>query len=333
MAKAQEIINRLHYKGELDFLSVTQLKDKIVSKSKYNSFFVYGMAKATELRESKRFGTARNYEGVLNILKVFNKGKDLKFNELNLSFLEHFEQFHLSKQGNSKNGLASYMRTIKAIYNRGIKDDIIEREHYPFLKYQIRTVPTEKRAIKVDYIKRILEIDFEEDNSLFNYRNYFLLSYMTMGMSFIDMAFLQQRNIVDGRIKFQRKKTSKIYDIKITGQMSEILKYYVSDKKPNDFILPILKRDSLELQYKDAQWSLKNYNKGLKKIAALCGIEERLTSYVSRHSFATHALFKNIPLSAISAMLGHSKLSTIQIYLKSLPSNVLDTYQEELNIL
>ena len=333
LTKAQEIINRLHHKGELDFLSVTQLKNKIVNKSKYDSFFVYGLAKAQELRESKRFGTARNYEGVLNILKVFNKGKNLKFNELNLSFLERFDRFHLSKPGNTLNGLASYMRTIKAIYNKGIKDGIIEREHYPFQNYQIRTVPTEKRAIKVEYIKKILELNFEENNSLFNYRNYFLLSYLTMGMSFIDMAFLQKGNIVDGRIKFQRKKTSKMYDIKITDQISVILKYYVSHKKRSDFILPILKRDTLELQYKDAQWGLKNYNKGLKKIAALCNIEERLTSYVSRHSFATHALFKNIPLSAISAMLGHSKLSTTQIYLKSLPSNIIDTYQEELNIL
>lgn len=333
LAKAQEIINRLQYKGELDFLSVTQLKDKIVSKSKYDSFFAYGLAKAKELRVSKRFGTARNYLGVLNILKVFNKEKDLKFNELNLNFLERFHRFHLSKPGNTQNGLASYMRTIKAIYNKGIKDGIIEREYYPFHNYQIRTVPTEKRAIRVEYIKRILKLDLNEENSLFHYRNYFLLSYMTMGMSYIDMAFLKKENIVDGRIKFQRKKTSKIYDIKVTEQTSEILKFYLPKKKRNDFVLPILKRDSLELQYKDAQWGLKNYNKGLKKIAELCSIEERLTSYVSRHSFATHALFKNIPLSAISAMLGHSKLSTTQIYLKSLPSNVLDTYQEELNIL
>ncbi len=333
LARAQEIINRLQYKGELDFLSVTQLKDKIVSKSKYDSFFAYGLAKAKELRVSKRFGTARNYQGVLNILKVFNKEKDLKFNELNLNFLERFDRFHLSKPGNTQNGLASYMRTIKAIYNKGIKDGIIEREYYPFHNYQIRTVPTEKRAIKVEYIKRILKLDLNEENSLFHYRNYFLLSYMTMGMSYIDMAFLKKENIVDGRIKFQRKKTSKIYDIKVTEQTSEILKFYLPKKKRSDFVLPILKRDSLELQYKDAQWGLKNYNKGLKKIAELCSIEERLTSYVSRHSFATHALFKNIPLSAISAMLGHSKLSTTQIYLKSLPSNVLDTYQEELNIL
>jgi site-specific recombinase XerD len=331
VAKAQEIINRLHFKGELDFLSMNQLKAKIVRKSKYESFFEYGLETAKDLRVAQRFGTARSYEGLVSVLKVFNKQKDLKFNELNLDFLKRFERFHLSKKGNTQNGVASYMRTIKAIYNRGIKDDIIEREYYPFLKYQIKINPTEKRAIKVEYIKKILELNLSKDHSLFNYRNYFILSYMTMGMSFIDMVFLKKENIVDNRIKFQRRKTSKIYDIKITDQIKVILKYYISNKKKKDFILPVLKRDTLELQYRDAQWGLKRYNKGLKKIADLCAIEENLTSYVSRHSFATHALFKNIPLSAISSMLGHSKLSTTQIYLKSLPSDVLDGYHEQLN--
>lgn len=333
IAKARDIINRLHYKGELNFLIINQLKAKIVKKSKYESFFTYGLEVAKDLRVAQRFGTARNYEGIIGILKVFNKQKDLKFNELNLDFLKRFERFHLSKSGNTQNGLASYMRTIKAIYNRGIKDDIIEREHYPFLKYQIKTNPTEKRAIKIESIKKILDLKLAKGHSLFHYRNYFLLSYMTMGMSFIDMAFLRKKDIVDDRIKFQRRKTSKIYDIKITDQIRAILKFYISKKGKNEFILPVIKREIFEMQYKDAQWGLKRYNTGLKEIAKLCEIEERLTSYVSRHSFATHALFKNIPLAAISAMLGHSKLSTTQIYLKSLPSNVLDTYQEELNIL
>ncbi len=97
LAKAQEIINRLHYKGELDFLSIKQLKDKIVRKSKYESFFEYGLSKAKELRVSQRFGTARNYEGVLSILKVFTKEKDLKINELNHNFLERFERFLFQK--------------------------------------------------------------------------------------------------------------------------------------------------------------------------------------------------------------------------------------------
>lgn len=330
-AKAQEIINELYKKGELDYLSVKQLKDKIVRKSKYDSFFSYGYSLVDELKISQRHGSARSYNGLLGILKVFTKNRDLKFNELNYDFLKKFERFHLSKKGNTVNGVASYMRTIKAIYNKAIKEDIIQRDAYPFYKYQIKLVPTQKRAIDVLHFKKIMELKLEKENNLFNYRNYFLLSYMLLGMSFVDMAFLKISNIVDGRIKFQRKKTSKLYDIKITEQLSELFKFYIKGKSKNEFILPILKRDTLELQYKDEQWALSRYNKGLKKIAKLCNIEERITSYVSRHSFATHAMQRDIPLPAISSMLGHSKLSTTQIYLKSLPNEILDSYQEQLN--
>lgn len=331
LSEATDIVNRLSEKGELPYLSVKEVKDKITGKSNYSSFFAFTEILIAELKEAQRYGTARSYKGLKDILMVFTKEKDLKFNQLNYDFLRRFERFHLKKPGNGLNGLAAYMRTIKAIYNKGIKRGFIEREAYPFYKYQIKTQPTKKRAIDVSHIKKIMSMKLDSKDKLFHHRNYFLLSYMLLGMSFIDMAFLKVNNIVDGRIKFQRRKTSKLYDIKITENIQEILKYYSNSKARDAFLLPILKRDTLELQYKDAQWALKLYNKGLKEIAIKCQIEERITSYVSRHSFATHALFKNIPLAAISSMLGHSKLSTTQIYLKSLPSNILDSYQEELN--
>jgi site-specific recombinase XerD len=153
---------------------------------------------------------------------------------------------------------------------------------------------------------------------------------MLYGISFIDLAFLKSSNIIDNRLLFQRKKTSKPYNIKITSQLQEIISYYLKDKSPNDFIFPIISRETFEFQYKDVVWARKRYNKGLKEIAKLCGIEQRLTSYVSRHSFVTHAMFQNVPLQAISAMLGHNKLTTTQIYLKSLPSETLDDYNKKL---
>ena len=328
-----DIIHKLHDKGELNYLSIQEVKEKIIRKSKFESFFNFGESKIKELRESQRFGTARSYKGLLGILKVITNQNDLKFNELNYEFLKRFESFHMSKKGNTINGLASYMRVLKAIYNKGIKEGIIEKEAYPFDKYKIRTTPTEKRSIDLFHIKRILELNLKKENTLFHYRNYFLISYMLYGMSFIDMAFLKINNIVDGRIKFQRKKTSKLYDIKITDQLQETLKFYTRKKKREDYIFPIIKRNTLELQYKDIDWARKRYNIGLKKIAALCGIEQHITSYVSRHSFATQAMFQNIPLQAISTMLGHSKLNTTQIYLKSLPSSILDEYNDQLKII
>ena len=137
---------------------------------------------------------------------------------------------------------------------------------------------------------------------------------------------------INGRVKYRRKKTSKLYDIPLSEQLKNILDYYLVGKGPSDFIFPIIKREDLEDQYKDIKWARKRYNKGLKEIQVLCGIEETLTSYVIRHSFATQALLKDVPIKAISEMLGHSKLSTTEVYLKSLPSRLLDKFAEKLNL-
>lgn len=327
--RAIDIINDLNEKDELNFLSILQVKNKIVRTASYNSFFEYSNSIIEDLKKAERYGNAHSYYAITKILKKFNQGNDIKFNEINYEFLKRFEHFHYSK-GNATNGLAVYMKTIRAIYNRAIKASIISKDIYPFTNYVIKTTPTEKRAIDIKSIKSILMQKFNETNNLFHYRNYFLASYMMYGISFIDLAFLKLENIVDNRIKFQRRKTSKPYDIKITTQLKEILSFYVKDKAKSDFIFPIIKRDTFELQYKDVLWARKRYNKGLKEIAKKCNIEQRLTSYVSRHSFATQAMLQDVPLQAISAMLGHNRLTTTQIYLKSLPSEVLDDYNKKL---
>ena len=88
-------------------------------------------------------------------------------------------------------------------------------------------------------------------------------------MAFIDMAFLKMSNVVDGRIKFQRKKTSKLYDIKITPQMKQLLNFYFLGKNNDDFILPIIKRETLGLKYKDVHGAEKDITKGTENSSNL----------------------------------------------------------------
>lgn len=66
-----------------------------------------------------------------------------------------------------------------------------------------------------------------------------------------------------------------------------------------------------------------------KRAISLAGIEEKLTSYVPRHSYASIADEMGIPVTAISQMLGHEKVSTTQAYLDKLRKSKLDEYQEE----
>jgi integrase len=328
---ATDIINLLKEEDKLRFMSITQLKNELTKKNQSHSFYVFTDELIADFKETERFGNAKAYSTLLGVIKGFHTSKDLTFEELNYDFLNRFENYHLAKD-NTYNGLAVYMRTIRAIYNKAIKTELIDKKHYPFDKYKIKTTPTEKRALSSKDIKKILKFSLNENNQLYHTRNYFLASYLMCGMSFIDMAFLTIDKIKNGRVRYRRLKTSKIYDFVISNQLEQILEYYVSDKKNSDFVFPIIKREELELQYKDVEWARKTYNKNLIKLAEKCKINSRLTSYVSRHSFATEALLNDIPLSAISQMLGHSSLTTTQIYLKSLPNNIMDEYMNKMQI-
>lgn len=324
-SEALDIILKLQEQKTLQTLSVTDVRNRIVLKDKSQSFFAYTEILIDELIQANRIGTARNYKGIISVLKTFHGSKELYFSNINYQFLTRFETHHRSK-GNKTNGLSVYMRAIRAIYNKAIKAGLVEKEQYPFANYQIKSVPTEKRALECDFIKKIIELDLSLADKCFNARNYFLASYMMYGMNFTDMAYLRKKDIMNGRIVYRRRKTSKIYDIKITDSLNSILLHYMSQNPESEYIFPIVKRDTPFTQEKDIQWARKRYNKALKKLAKICGIEKNLTSYVSRHSFATQAMLQQIPLNAISTMLGHSSLKTTEIYLKSLPSNILDEY-------
>ena len=326
--------------------TVTDVKQRIDPDFQNRSFYDFGDKLIKELTSAERIGTARSYQLLLNVLKTFNKGKpfeknkggnpkttkfkeskyfDLRFGEINYNFLQQFENYHLSA-GNQLNGLAVYMRTIRSIFNKAIKAKEVDKDLYPFNDYKIKTKPTRKRALDNTYIASIIELSLPADHPGFNARNYFVASYMMYGMNFADMAHLKKTDLVDGRIHYRRQKTSKMYDIKISESLNAIFSHYIQQNPSSKYVFPILKREGAALQQKDIQWARKRFNENLQLVANICGIEQKLTSYVSRHSFATQAMMQDVPVTAISAMLGHSSLKTTEIYLKSLPSNVLDDY-------
>ncbi|MBK7853733.1 MAG: tyrosine-type recombinase/integrase [Bacteroidetes bacterium] len=89
-------------------------------------------------------------------------------------------------------------------------------------------------------------------------------------------------------------------------------------------MFPIIKKERLHYK-KRIFYGLENVaTRNFKLLAEECGIEKNLTSYVSRHSFCNSGNVKEVPLNAISTMLGHRSLKTTQVYLKSLPSTMFD---------
>lgn len=301
-AEALDSILKLSDTKKIAPSSVTDIKQRIDPEFSNRYFYVYADILVADLLKTERVGTARSYQLVLNVLKTFNKGRpfkknkggnpkttkfkepkhaDLKFVEINYNFLQQFENYHLSG-GNELNGLAVYMRTIRAIFNKAIKAKEVDKELYPFGEYKIKTKPTRKRALDNNYIAKIIDLNFPQDHPGFKARNFFVASYMMCGMNFADMAYLKKSDLINGRIHYRRQKTSKLYDIKITDSLAAIFSHYSQQAPDSLYIFPIIKREGALLQQKDIQWARKRFNDNLKSIAEICNIEQKLTSYVSR---------------------------------------------------
>lgn len=326
LIKFRETILQLELKNQLIGLSIVEVKNLLFQKDEEFSFYRFCEDHIEDLRRGKRFGSARAYKSMLNVVRKFMNQKPLSFKQITPNFLTKLETDYLSR-GNSLNGLSAIIRSLRSCYNLAIKNGYIEKQGSPFDSYTIRQSPTEKRAIPKSAIALIMDLKFDESDPLFHTRNYFVFSYLSFGMNFADMAELTVGDIKDGRIQYVRKKTGMPFDLIVTEGLQKIIEHYSTGKHSKDYLFPIISRSNPEDQYKSIMWARKRYNIKLKKIAELCGIDTKLTSYTGRHSAATAALFLNIPLAAISKMLGHKSISTTQTYLKSLPDNVIDQYQ------
>jgi len=323
-----DAITKLDEQKTLDTFTVYQLKDLLEKKPENTSFFTYTESLIKDLQEANRIGNARCYKSALGAVKNFCNGRDITFHQINHAFLTRFEIAHL-KKGKSYNGLSAYLRAVRAIFNQAITAGIADKELYPFDSYEIKSTKTRKRAISLEAIMRIEQLALTSDSPLYHSRHYFLASFYLRGMSFADLAELKVSDMIEGRIYYQRKKTDKPYNVKITDEIQRILDVYLPGKEKEDYIFPIVKRTTPLEKYKDIQWARKRFNKKLKKIADKCDIEENLTSYVSRHSFATRAKNLGIPIASISDMLGHENVKTTQVYLDTLPSDQLDDFHAQ----
>lgn len=170
-------------------------------------------------------------------------------------------------------------------------------------------------------IKKIKTLDLELIPALDFARDMFMMSFMLRGMSFIDMAYLKKTDFNNGYITYRRKKTGQQLTIEWTKEMQMLL-----DKFPendSDYLLPIIKNAGTNERYTYRNVGY-NINHNLKTIANKVGITIPLTLYVARHSWASVAKAKGIPLSVISEGMGHDSEATTQIYLASLDTSVVD---------
>lgn len=283
------------------------------------SLFNFMESTIIKLKQNGKIRTSETYTSALNSFKKFRKDEDIMLDCINSEIMEAYEAWH-HQRGVSPNTISFYTRILRAVYNRAVEEDIITNRN-PFRHVYTGVDKTVKRALPLQTIKKIKGLDLSLIPELDFARDMFIMSFMLRGMSFIDMAYLRKTDLTNGYITYRRRKTGQQLVIEWTKEMQIILDKYPENE--SDYLLPIIRNKGINDRstYRNVGY---NINHNLKRVAKKAGINIPLTLYVARHSWASAAKAKGIPLSVISEGMGHDSETTTQIYLASLDTSVVD---------
>ncbi len=313
--------------GTNDYSAETVVK-KVKRKKSATSVIGFFDEVITGLKKNNRIGNADIYQTCKNVINTYTGNKDIAFFEIDYAFLHKLENSWRAK-GWKESSISTYMRTLRALFNRAIKEDVIESTVYPFKTYKIGKLNTvtQKRALTRTQITAIEKLKLPKNTAIWHAQNIFLFSYYSMGTNFVDIASLTKKNISKDQLQYTRIKTHKLYNTPLHPKAKTILDYYIS-VQTDKYIFPIYS----ESNHKTAQQKanrlhkvLQRVNKDLKTIAEMCKISETLTTYVARHSSATILKREGISTSKIKDLLGHETEEITQVYLDSFENAELTT--------
>lgn len=285
--------------------TVEELKDHLkevingAKKSDTSSFVCY----IRKIAETKgRYNTQRNYERVARAIEIYDK--DCTFESVDKKWIVSYID-HERGKGRKDNGIQTDIQILKFVFNRAIEDEITDK--FPFRGVSVKKEQTKKRCLSLEQLRAIR--DFKLTGKKAMYRDCFMLSFYLIGINISDLLFLPKTALKNGRIIYKRNKTGKIYDIKVEPEAMEIIARHKSRKKER--LLSFLEEGDATITNTFAN----NLTRHLRTIGekerhsyyvTVHPIEEGITSYWSRHTWATMASELDIPMEVIGRSLGHS---------------------------
>lgn len=211
----------------------------------------------------------------------------------------------LTGRGVCRNTAACYLRSLRAVYNAAVRAGIIT-DTKPFRDCFTGNAVTTKRAITSADIRRLSQPALPEGSFLRLSQDIFLFSFYAQGIPLVDLAHLRTSHIRKGMLVYCRRKTGREVRVRLEPCMRQILQRYASPSSP--YLFPILERG-------DYSSFLSYYNRSLKQLAKMAGVSSTLTSYVPRHSWASIAYARDVPLPVIAKAMGHADTQTTLTYL------------------
>lgn len=316
-----ERLNRIIKQLEINApsFSLEKVAEAFLRYMKEYSLFNYMDSVACRLLRKGQRRTSETYKVTLTNFRKFREGKDICIDCITPEVMEEYEAWN-RRRGLVPNTTSFYLRILRAVYNRAVEEGATP-DRTPFRHVYTGVDKTVKRALSVADIRKLDKIDLTLSRSMEYARDMFMLSFMLRGMSLIDMAYLRKTDRIGGYIHYRRRKTGQLLTIQWTREMENILKKYPDNE--SDYLLPIIRNKNVNdfFTYRNMGYLI---NRNLRMVGNKLGLPHHLTLYVARHSWASIAKAKGVPVSVISEGMGHNRESTTRIYLAGLDTHTID---------
>ncbi|WP_432410885.1 site-specific integrase [Rasiella sp. SM2506] len=273
-------------------------------------------------------GTLKNYFTTEKYIRKFlltkKRTSDIYLNQLSYSFIIDFENFlrsnsaQLQSRPLANNGVMKHLERLKKLINLAVNLEWIDKN--PFKRFKLKFKKYQRDFLsKIELEKLELFSGLRKDHLRIT-RDIFIFSCYT-GLSYSDVKSLSETNIVrgiDGKywIFSHRQKNDQPIKIPLLDKALFILEQYRKFSNDNNITLfPVYSNQKINLY--------------LKEIAEIVEINKKLTFHSARHTFATTVtLSNNVPIESVSKLLGHTKLSTTQVYARVMEHKISDDFNK-----
>ena len=282
---------------------------------------------ADGLQMGGNFGTAHVYRSSLNAVIAYCGGEDFTFNEITPEWLKGFE-IHLRKRKCSWNTVSTYMRILRAVYNRAVDNN--EAEYIPrlFRYVYTGTRAEHQRALETGDVEKIfagLILLSGVNPAMQRARHFFILMFLMRGMPFVDLAYLRKSDLHGNVITYRRRKTGRPLSVTLTNEAMRIVRMYMNQDVHSPYLFSFLRSPEGTMEaYREYQLALRSFNRQLLILGEFLGIPNRLSSYTARHTWATTAYYCEVHPGIISQAMGHSSITVTETYLKPFQNKKID---------
>lgn len=250
----------------------------------------------------------------VNHFKSFLDWNDISFKEITEDLLKRFQN-HLRGKKLKERSVVNNMIVIRTLFNKAIREGVVDQKHYPFGKgkIQLKFPESIKIGLTSEEVKIIEELDLSSSSQKYHTRNVWLFSFYFAGMRISDVLRVKWSDLTDNRLYYTMGKNQKVGSLKIPQKVQLILESYIDDKNDkDDFVFPELKKANLkdpEDVARKITTAVKFFNKYLDKIADQADIDKKITMHIARHTFGNISGDK-IPIQMLQKLYRHTSINT-----------------------